>query len=135
MIVAHMCGAARQGETRRPDQGRTGSALSAALVYARSNPFVAGHREIDMEQILINLIAGALGGIGAGKSSPNFDLGTVGNIISGLVGGGVLGQIVTLLLPSVVAAAESGNLSIGGIVSQAIAGGAGGAILTALVCG
>ena len=60
-----------------------------------------------MEQILINLIAGALGGVGAGKSSPTFDLGMVGNIISGLVGGGVLGQIVTLLLPSVVAAASN----------------------------
>jgi uncharacterized membrane protein YeaQ/YmgE (transglycosylase-associated protein family) len=57
-----------------------------------------------MEQILINLITGALGGVGAGKSSPTFDLGTAGNIISGLVGGGVLGQIITLLLPSVVAA-------------------------------
>jgi hypothetical protein len=45
----------------------------------------------------------------------------------------VLGQIVTLLLPSVVAAAQSGNLSVGGIVSQAVAGGAGGAILTALI--
>ena len=66
-----------------------------------------------MEQILINLIAGALGGVGAGKASPTFDLGTVGNIISGLVGGGIFGQIVTLLLPSVVAAAQSGNLSIG----------------------
>ena len=86
-----------------------------------------------MEQILINLIAGALGGVGAGKASPTFDLGTVGNIISGLVGGGILGQIVTLLLPSVVAAAQSGNLSIGGIVSQVIAGGAGGAILTAII--
>jgi hypothetical protein len=86
-----------------------------------------------MEQILINLVAGALGGVGAGKSSPTFDLGTVGNVIAGLVGGGVLGQIVTLLLPSIAAAAQSGNLSIGGIVSQAIAGGAGGAILTALV--
>jgi len=86
-----------------------------------------------MEQILINLVAGALGGVGAGKSSPTFDLGTVVNIVSGLVGGGVLGQIVTLLLPSITAAAQSGDLSIGGIVSQAIAGGAGGAILTALV--
>jgi hypothetical protein len=45
----------------------------------------------------------------------------------------VLGQIVTLLLPSIVAAAQSGNLSVGGIVSQVIAGGAGGAILTAIV--
>jgi uncharacterized membrane protein YeaQ/YmgE (transglycosylase-associated protein family) len=48
-----------------------------------------------MEQILINLVAGALGGVGVGKSSPTFDLGMIGNIISGLIGGGVLGQIVT----------------------------------------
>jgi hypothetical protein len=86
-----------------------------------------------MEQILINLVAGALGGVGAGKSSPTFDLGTIGNVVAGLVGGGVLGQIVTLVLPSIMAAAQSGDLSIGGIVSHAIAGGAGGAILTALV--
>src|SRR6516164_10884354 len=89
--------------------------------------------EINMVQILINLIAGALGGLGAGKASPNFDLGTIGNIISGLVGGGVLGQIVTLALPSVVAAAETGHLSVGGVISQLIAGGAGGAILTAII--
>ena len=65
-----------------------------------------------MEQILINLVTGALGGVATGKSSPTFDLGMIGNIVSGLVGGGVLGQIVTLLLPSVMAAAQSGNLSI-----------------------
>jgi hypothetical protein len=88
---------------------------------------------IDVEQILINAIAGALGGVGAGKASPTFDLGMIGNVISGLVGGGLLGQIVTLLLPTVVAAAQSGNLSVSGIVSQAIAGGAGGAILTAVI--
>ena len=86
-----------------------------------------------MEQILTNLIAGALGGVGVCKSSPTFDLGMIGNIISGFVGGGVLGQIITLLLPTIRAAAESGNLSIGGIISQAIAGGAGGAILTAII--
>jgi len=86
-----------------------------------------------MEQILINLIAGALGGVGAGRTSPTFDLGMIGNIVTGLIGGGVLGQIATLLMPAVMAAAQSGNLSVGGIVSQAIAGGAGGAILTAIV--
>ena len=86
-----------------------------------------------MEQILINLVAGALGGVGAGKSSPTFDLGTFGNIISGLVGGGLLGQIATLLLPSVLAAAQSGNFSVSGVASQAVAGGAGGAILTAII--
>ena len=86
-----------------------------------------------MEQILINLIAGALGGVGVGKSSPTFDLGMIGNIISGLIGGGVLGQIVTLLMPVITAAAQSGDLSISGIVSQMVAGGAGGAILTAII--
>ena len=86
-----------------------------------------------MEQILINAIAGALGGVGAGKASPTCDLGMVGNIISGLVGGGLLGQIVTLLLPTVLAAAQSGNLSVSGIISQAVAGGAGGALLTAII--
>jgi hypothetical protein len=86
-----------------------------------------------MEQILINLVAGALGGTGIGKASPQFDLGTIGNIVAGLVGGGVLGQIVSLILPSVVAAAQTGNLSVGGVISQAIAGGAGGAILTAII--
>jgi hypothetical protein len=51
----------------------------------------------------------------------------------GLVAGGLLGQIVTLALPSVVVAAETGHLSVGGIISQIIAGGAGGAILTAII--
>jgi hypothetical protein len=41
------------------------------------------------------------------KASPTFDLGMIGNIVSGLVGGGVLGQIVTVLLPSIMAAAQS----------------------------
>jgi hypothetical protein len=86
-----------------------------------------------MEQILINLIAGAIGGVGTGKSSPTFDLGMIGNIISGLIGGGVLGQIVNLLLPAITAAAQSGDLSVQGIISQVVAGGAGGAILTAII--
>src|SRR5262245_41642579 len=85
-----------------------------------------------MEQILINLITGALGGVGVGKASPTFDFGMIGNIISSLIGGGVLGQIVTLLMPAITAA-QSGDLTISGIISQAIAGGAGGAILTAII--
>jgi hypothetical protein len=51
---------------------------------------------------LINLVATTLGGVGAGKSSPTFNLGTVENMVSGLVGGGILG-------------------SIGGVISQAVA--------------
>lgn len=86
-----------------------------------------------MEQILINLVTGALGGVATGKASPKLDLGTIGNVIAGAVGGGALGQIITLLIPAVTAAAQAGNLSVGGIISQVIAGGAGGAILTAII--
>ncbi|WP_312015487.1 hypothetical protein [Bradyrhizobium manausense] len=116
----------------KPRESAGGPLVKQLMVVAGELPEDVT-REIRMEQILINLVAGALGGIGAGKSSPTFDLGMAGNIISGLVGGGVLGQIATLLLPSVLAAAQSGNLSVGGIVSQVVAGGAGGAILTAII--
>ena len=85
-----------------------------------------------MEQILMNLVAGAIGGNAAGKASPSFDLGTIGNTIAGLVGGGVLGQLVPIVLPAITAAA-GGNLSIGGILANLISGGAGGAILTAII--
>src|SRR6516164_8979095 len=107
--------------TRHP--GSLRDSLEVSRKAGRSN----------MEQILINLVTGALGGVAVGKSSPTFDLGMIGNIISGLVGGGVLGQGVTLLLPAITAAAQSGNLSVEGIISQVIAGGAGGAILTAII--
>ena len=86
-----------------------------------------------MEQLIFNLIAGAVGGAGAGKASPKFDLGMVGNLIAGAVGGGVLGQIVSLLIPAVAAAAQSGNLTVGGVITQLVSGGAGGAILTVLI--
>lgn len=86
-----------------------------------------------MEQILINLVAGALGGVGAGNASPRFDLGTAGNIVAGAVGGGVLGQIITLAMPAITASLASGNFSVGAVVANLISGGAGGAILTAII--
>lgn len=86
-----------------------------------------------MEQILMNLVAGAIGGTGAGKASPSIDMGTIANAVAGLVGGGVLGQLVPILLPAVTAAAQGGNLSVGGILTNLISGGAGGAILTAII--
>ena len=42
-----------------------------------------------MEQILMNLVVAALGGNAVGKSSPSFDLGTIGNTLAGLAGGGM----------------------------------------------
>ena len=81
----------------------------------------------------MNLIAGAIVGNAAGKATPSFDLGTLGNTISGLVGGGVLGQLIPLVLPAISAAAQGGNLSVGGILTNLIGGGVGGAVLTAII--
>lgn len=86
-----------------------------------------------MEQLLINAIVGAVAGNATGKSSPTFDLGTIGNTVAGLVGGGVLGQIVTLIWPSVVASLQSGHFSVGSVVTNVISGGVGGAVLTAII--
>jgi uncharacterized membrane protein YeaQ/YmgE (transglycosylase-associated protein family) len=82
-----------------------------------------------MEQIIINLVAGALGGNAVAKTAPKFDMGMLGNTIAGAVGGGVLGQIVAAVLPTLL----SGDLSVGGIVASLVSGGAGGAIVTALI--
>lgn len=86
-----------------------------------------------MEQIIINLITGALGGNAVGKSSPTFDLGTLGNTIAGLVGGGVLGQIITLVWPQVATALQGNNFDVGSLITQIVGGGVGGAALTAIV--
>jgi len=86
-----------------------------------------------MEQLLINAVVGAIAGNATGKSSPTFDLGTLGNTIAGLVGGGVLGQIITLIWPSVVTSIQSGHFDVKSIIANIVSGGVGGAVLTAIV--
>lgn len=86
-----------------------------------------------MEQLLVNLIAGAVGGNAMGKALPRFDMDAVGNTIAGLVGGGILGQLAPLVWPAVQASIFSGELSVGGVLASIVSGGAGGAILTAIV--
>jgi hypothetical protein len=58
-----------------------------------------------------------------GKASENFDLGTLGNTIAGLVGAGVLGQIITLLWSALAASIQSGNFDVGSI-TRMVRGGA-----------
>lgn len=86
-----------------------------------------------MEQILINLVAGAVGGNAAGAAVKQYDMGAVGNTIAGAVGGGVLGQILALVWPAVTTAMSSGSFDIGSVISQLVAGGAGGALLQIVI--
>lgn len=79
--------------------------------------------------IIIQLVSGAVGGNVAGKTLKNLDLGTLGNSIAGIIGGGLGGQI----LRSVLNMSSTGSLDIGSIVTQIAGGGVGGGILMAVV--
>jgi uncharacterized membrane protein YeaQ/YmgE (transglycosylase-associated protein family) len=86
---------------------------------------------MDIVSLIIQLISGAAGGHLAGKTSPNVDLGQIGNLIAGAVGGGVGGQILSALLG--LASTRAGGLDIASIIGQIIAGGASGGVLTAII--
>ena len=82
--------------------------LDTALKYHDRLRFIATTdraraEEIAMPTTLINLIiqivAGAIGGNAAGAALKDVSLGATGNTIAGAIGGGVGGQILTALLP------------------------------------
>ena len=90
---------------------------------------------MDIVAIIIQLIAGAIGGNAAGAGLKKASLGSTGNSIAGAIGGVILGQVISSMTGGAVpadAVAASG-LDIGSIITNLIASGAGGAILTAIV--
>jgi len=84
--------------------------------------------------LIIQLISGAVGGNIAGSAMKQYNLGTLGNSIAGVIGGGVGAQIIGALLGGGTGAeAAAGSLDIGSIIGQIVAGGAGGGILMVIV--
>ena len=81
--------------------------------------------------IVIQLIAGAIGGNAVGAAAQNVSLGTGGNMIAGELGGLAGGSLLTSLIPMLSGAA--GNMDIGALVGQAVGGGVSGAIVSAIV--
>ena len=89
-----------------------------------------------MEQLIISLISGAVGGNVAGGLLKNFNLGTLGNSVAGVVGGGLGSQLLGMMggpAADVADAAASGGLDIGSIISSVATGGVGGGALLAIV--
>ena len=80
--------------------------------------------------LIIQIIAGALGGNAAGATMKNLDLGTLGNTIAGALGGAGGGTLLTALLPLLQGTA--GNVDIGALLGQAVGGGVAGAVVTAI---
>jgi uncharacterized membrane protein YeaQ/YmgE (transglycosylase-associated protein family) len=88
---------------------------------------------MDITSLIIQLVVGAIGGNAASKVMPDKSLGTLGNTIAGVVGGGLGGQILNSVLgggmaPAAGAVASSG-MDIGSIIQQVAGGGIGGAVM------
>jgi hypothetical protein len=84
--------------------------------------------------LIIQLIAGGVGGNIAGAALKQYDLGTVGNTIAGVIGGGVGAQIIGALVGGGAgAAAGTGDFDIGSIIGQIASGGVGGGVLMVIV--
>jgi hypothetical protein len=84
---------------------------------------------MDAISLVMNVAGGALGGNTAGAAMPDKSLGTLGNSVSGLVGGGVGGAILQAILPAL-AQGDGGDL--GSIIDNIAGGAVGGGLLMIL---
>jgi hypothetical protein len=80
--------------------------------------------------LLLKLGAGAVGGNVAAKVMPSASLGTLGNSIAGIAGGGIGGTILSMVMGG---AATGGGMDIGSIISSVASGGVGGGVLMAVI--
>jgi hypothetical protein len=90
---------------------------------------------MDITNLLVQLLSGAVGGNVAGAAMKKSSLGTLGNSIAGILGGGLGAQIMSAL--GVAGAAAGGPaaaaMSLEQIVSNVAGGGVGGAVLIAII--
>ena len=82
--------------------------------------------------LIIQLISGAAGSGLLAKMVSQFNLGPIGNLITGAIGGVGGGNILGSLLGAGTAAAAGGG-DLGSIFTQIVGGGVGGPILTVIV--
>jgi uncharacterized membrane protein YeaQ/YmgE (transglycosylase-associated protein family) len=87
---------------------------------------------MNIVNLIIQLVSGAVGGNGAGALMKKFSLGTIGNSIAGILGGGLGGQLLGLL-GMAPAAAQGGGLDLSNIVASVLSGGVGGGVLMAII--
>jgi uncharacterized membrane protein YeaQ/YmgE (transglycosylase-associated protein family) len=86
---------------------------------------------MDLVGLLISVISGAVGGNIAGAAMQDKSLGTLGNSIAGVLGGG-LGSVL-LRAVGILAQSGGGSLDLGSIVGNVASGGIGGAILLVVI--
>ncbi len=82
-------------------------------------------RRLTLENLIIQLISGAVGGNIGGALLKNLNMGTIGNTIAGLLGGAGGGAVLGPLLSGAVGSPMAGNIGssgIGGIVLMVVGG-------------
>lgn len=84
---------------------------------------------MDIITLIINLISGAVGGNLAGAVLKDQSLGTVGNSIAGILGGGIGAAVLQALGGS----SGAGGMDIGSLIGSVVSGGLGGGILMAII--
>ena len=82
-----------------------------------------------MEQVIIQLISGAVGGNIAGAAMKEQNPGVVYNSIAGLAGGGIGGALLSFIAPAL----TGGGLDIGSIIGNIAGGGVGGGVLLVVI--
>jgi hypothetical protein len=92
---------------------------------------------MNIVSLIIQLVTGAIGGNVAGAALKNYNLGTLGNSLAGIVGGGIGGQILSAVLGggagAAVAGATSGGMDMSSILGNVAGGGVGGAVLMIII--
>ena len=85
--------------------------------------------------LIIQIVSGAVGGNISGAPIKIFNLGPLGNSIAGIVGGGLGGQLLTMLISrgTAVGGASTGGMDLSSILSSVAGGGVGGAVLMAII--
>ena len=86
---------------------------------------------MDIVGLLIQLGSGALGGNAAGAIMKKFSLGTIGNSIVGILGGGLGGQLMSML--NIGGSTGGGTLDVASILTSVAGGGLGGGVLMVIV--
>lgn len=86
---------------------------------------------MDIMSLIIEAVSGAVGGNVAGAAMKDKSLGTIGNSIAGIIGGGLGGTILQSVMGT--AAAGGGGMDMQSILTNVGGGGVGGAILMIVV--
>lgn len=86
---------------------------------------------MDIMSLLISLVSGAVGGNVAGAAMKDKSLGTAGNSLAGIFGGGIGGAILQIL--GVLKSTGGGGLDLSTILGNVASGGVGGAVVLAVV--